>query len=114
MNILVTGSNGMVGRALVANLKNIRAHKNRTRPMIIVDEIYEYDVDNSFEELSEFCSKADFVFNLAGVNRPQDNAEFMQGNCDFGKKLLDILRGYGSKAPVMLSSSIQATSLPSW
>ncbi len=109
MNILVTGSNGMVGRALVANLKNIRDHKNRTRPMIKVDEIYEYDVDNSFEELSEFCSKADFVFNLAGVNRPKDNAEFMQGNCDFGSKLLDTLKKYDNKAPVMLSSSIQAT-----
>ena len=109
MNILVTGANGMVGRALCANLKNIRDGKNRTRPNIKIDEIFEYDVDNSNEELNEFCQKADFVFNLAGINRPKSNDEFMQGNFGFGEKLLNTLKKYDNKAPVMLSSSIQAT-----
>ena len=109
MNILVTGAKGMVGQALVANLKNIRDGKNRTRPALKIDEIFEYDIDSTEEELEEYCQKADFVFNLAGVNRPKDNAEFMQGNFGFGSKLLDTLKKYGNKAPVMLSSSIQAT-----
>ena len=109
MNILVTGAKGMVGRALCANLKNIRDGKNRTRPNIKIDEIFEYDVDNSIEELNEFCQKADFVFNLAGINRPKTNDEFMQGNFGFGETLLNTLKKYGNKAPVMLSSSIQAT-----
>ena len=109
MNILVTGARGMVGRALCANLKNIRNGKNRTRPDIKIEEIYEYDIDNSIEELNEFCEKADFVFNLAGINRPKTNDEFMQGNFVFGEKLLNTLKKYDNKAPVMLSSSIQAT-----
>ena len=109
MNILVTGAKGMVGLALCANLKNIRDGKNRTRPNIKIDEIFEYDVDNSIEELNEFCQKADFVFNLAGINRPKSNDEFMQGNFGFGETLLNTLKKYGNKAPVMLSSSIQAT-----
>ena len=109
MNILVTGAKGMVGRALCANLKNIRDGKNRTRPNIIIDEIFEYDIDNSIEELNEFCQKADFVFNLAGINRPKSNDEFMQGNFGFGETLLNTLKKYNNKAPVMLSSSIQAT-----
>ena len=109
MNILVTGARGMVGLALCANLKNIRDGKNRTRPDIKIDEIFEYDIDNSIEELNEFCQKADFVFNLAGINRPKTNDEFMQGNFGFGETLLNTLKKYDNKAPVMLSSSIQAT-----
>ena len=109
MNILVTGAKGMVGMALVANLKNIRDNKNRTRPAIKIDKIFEYDIDGTETELEEYCQKADFVFNLAGVNRPKDNAEFMQGNFGFGSKLLDMLKKYENKAPVMLSSSVQAT-----
>jgi len=109
MNILVTGSNGMVGQALCANLKNIRDGKNRTRPNIKIDDIYEYDIDNSFDELDEYCQNADFVFNLAGINRPKNEKEFMQGNFSFGEKLLNTLKKYDNKATVMLSSSIQAT-----
>ena len=108
MNILVTGAKGMVGLALCANLKNIRDGKNRTRN-IKIDEIFEYDIDNSVEELNEFCQKADFVFNLAGINRPKTNDEFMQGNFGFGETLLNTLKKYDNKASVMLSSSIQAT-----
>lgn len=109
MNILVTGAKGMVGTALVNNLKNIRDGKNKTRPNIIIDEIYCYDIDSTLEELDEYCSKADFVFNLAGVNRPQNREEFMQGNFGFASTLLDVLKKHNNKATVMLSSSIQAT-----
>lgn len=109
MNILVTGAKGMVGKALCANLKNIRDGKNRTRPNIKINEIYEYDIDNSLEELKDYCAKADFVFNLAGINRPKSNEEFMQGNFGFGETLLNILKENNNKATVMLSSSIQAT-----
>jgi UDP-2-acetamido-2,6-beta-L-arabino-hexul-4-ose reductase len=109
MNILITGAKGMVGTALVNNLKNIRDNKNRTRPNLHIDEIYEYDIDSTSEELDEYCQKADFVFNLAGVNRPQNNDEFMSGNFGFASTLLDTLKKYNNKATVMLSSSIQAT-----
>ena len=109
MNILVTGAKGMVGLALCANLKNIRDGKNRTRPNIVIDEIFEYDIDSTQAQLEEYCEKSDFVFNLAGINRPQNNEEFMQGNYGFGTKLLDTLKKYNNKAPIMLSSSIQAT-----
>lgn len=109
MKILVTGAKGMVGQALTANLKNIRDNKNRTRPNIKIEEIYEYDIDNTEDELDKFCAQADFVFNLAGINRPKDNSEFMQGNFGFGEKLLDTLKKHNNKATVMLSSSIQAT-----
>ena len=109
MKILVTGAKGMVGQALCANLKNIRDGKNRTRPDIIIEEIFEYDIDSTEAELEEYCSKADFVFNLAGINRPKNNEEFMQGNFGFGSMLLDTLKKYNNKATVMLSSSIQAT-----
>ena len=109
MKILVTGAKGMVGQALCANLKNIRDGKNRTRPDITIEEIFEYDIDSTEAELEEYCSKADFVFNLAGINRPKSNEEFMQGNFGFGSKLLDTLKKYNNKATVMLSSSIQAT-----
>ena len=109
MNILITGAKGMVGTALVNNLKNIRDNKNRTRPGIVIDEIYEYDVDSPHDALAEYCAKADFVFNLAGVNRPKDPTEFMQGNFGFASELLDTLRRVGSRAAIMLSSSVQAT-----
>lgn len=109
MNILVTGANGMVGTALVNNLKNIRDNKNRTRPNIHINEIYEYDIDSTVEELDEYCQKADFVFNLAGVNRPTDPTDFMKGNYGFASQLLDTLKKHENKAPIMLSSSIQAT-----
>lgn len=109
MNILVTGAAGFVGRNLVENLKNIRDGKNRTRPNIKIEEIYEYDLSSTLEELDEYCKKADFVFNLAGVNRPKDPKEFRKGNLGFASQLLDTLKKYDNKAPVMLSSSIQAT-----
>ena len=106
MNILVTGARGMVGTALV---NNIRDHKNRTRPNLHIEDIYEYDLDSAREELEEYCQKADFVFNLAGVNRPENPEEFMEGNFGFASELLDTLKKYGNKAPIMLSSSVQAT-----
>lgn len=109
MNILVTGAKGFAGRNLVENLKNIRDGKNKTRPNITIEEIYEYDIDSTLEQLDEYCSKADFVFNLAGVNRPTDPADFKKGNRDFAETLLETLKKHNSKAPVMVSSSIQAT-----
>ncbi len=109
MNILVTGAKGMVGTALVNNLKNIRDGKNRTRPSLKIDEIYCYDIDSTPEELDEYCRKADFIFNLAGVNRPTNPDDFIRGNFGFASQLLDTLKKYNNKAPVMLSSSIQAT-----
>lgn len=109
MRILVTGAKGMVGTALVNNLKNIRDGKSRTRPAIHIDEIYEYDRDSTREELDEYCCKADFVFNLAGVNRPENPEDFMKGNFGFASLLLDTLKKYHNTCPVMLSSSIQAT-----
>ena len=109
MNILVTGAKGMVGRALCRNLEALRDGKNRTRPGLSIGEIYEYDLDSRPEELDEYCAKADFVFNLAGVNRPKEQSEFMAGNFGFASTLLDTLRKQNSRAGVMLSSSIQAT-----
>lgn len=109
MNILVTGAKGMVGTALVNNLKNIRDGKNRTRPELLIEEIYEYDIDSTMEQLDEYCGKADFVFHLAGVNRPKQQSDFMEGNFGFSSTLLDTLKKCENKAPIMLSSSIQAT-----
>lgn len=109
MNILVTGAKGFVGRNLVENLKNIRDGKNRTRPHLRIEDIYEYDVDSTDEELDQYCSSADFVFNLAGVNRPTDSGEFRKGNIDFSAELLNTLQKHNNKCPVMLSSSVQAT-----
>ena len=108
MNILVTGAKGFVGRNLVENLKTIRDGKNRTRNLSIGD-IYEYDLDTDPALLKDYCAKADFVFNLAGVNRPQNQEEFMQGNFGFASTLLDTLKACHNTCPVMLSSSIQAT-----
>lgn len=109
MNILVTGAKGFVGRNLVAALKNIRDGKDRTRGDLVVGEIFEYDIDSTLAELDEACAKADFVFNLAGVNRPKDNSEFMAGNYGFASDLLETLKRHKNICPVMLSSSIQAT-----
>lgn len=108
-NILVTGAKGFVGKNLVENLKNIRDGKNSTRPNIQIGQIFEYDLDSTPEELDQWCFEADFVFNLAGVNRPKDPEEFKNGNFGFASILLDKLRKYGNKAPIMHSSSIQAT-----
>lgn len=109
MNILVTGAKGMVGTALVNNLKNIRDNKNRTHPNLKIDEICCYDLDSTQEELDTYCQKADFVFNLAGVNRPENPEDFMKGNFSFASDLLNLLKKYNNEAPIMLSSSIQAT-----
>ena len=109
MDILVTGAKGMVGTALCNNLRNLRDGKDRTRPDLQIDEVYEYDLDSTPEQLSEWCTKADFVFNLAGVNRPKDTSEFMEGNFGFASQLLDALKAAGNTCPVMLSSSMQAT-----
>ena len=109
MNILVTGAAGFVGRNFVENLKNIRDGKNRTRPALSIQNIYEYDINNTQEELDQFCADCDFVFNLAGVNRPQNPREFKEGNFGFASTLLDTLKKHGNKCPVMLSSSLQET-----
>jgi UDP-2-acetamido-2,6-beta-L-arabino-hexul-4-ose reductase len=109
MKILVTGSAGFVGKNLVASLRAIKDGKDRTRPAITVDEIFEYDIDTPAELLDGFCRDCDFVFNLAGVNRPQNTDEFMQGNFGFASTLLDTLKKHNNTCPVMLSSSIQAT-----
>ena len=136
MNILVTGARGFVGRNLTENLKNYRDGKNRTRPSLHIDEIYEYDIDSekatdagagssdatdfcnvsdaasgypAYPVLRGYCLQADFVFNLAGVNRPKDPGEYMQGNCSFAEMLLNTLKECGNTCPVMLSSSTQAT-----
>ena len=109
MNILVTGAAGFVGRNLIENLKNIKEGKNRTRPEILIDEIFEYDKANTLEELNDFCSRCDFVFHLAGVNRPKDPKEFQEGNFGFSSVLIDTLKKHKNTCPVMLSSSIQAS-----
>ncbi len=109
MNILITGAKGFVGKNLTEALKNICDSKDRTHPQLEINEIYCYDIDSTPEELDEYSAKADFVFNLAGVNRPQNPEEFMQGNFGFASTLLDALKKHQNKCPVMLSSSIQAT-----
>ena len=109
MKILVTGAKGFVGQNLCAQLKNIRDGKAKCYGDVVVEEIFEYDIDSTADELDAYCREADFVFNLAGVNRPQNTEEFMAGNFGFASTLLDTLEKYGNKAPVMLSSSIQAT-----
>lgn len=109
MKILVTGAKGFVGKNLVAQLNNIKEGKAKFYGDIEIDEVFEYDIDSTPDELDRYCREADFVFNLAGVNRPQNPEEFMQGNFGFASTLLDTLKKYNNTAPVMLSSSIQAT-----
>lgn len=109
MKILVTGAKGFVGKNLCAQLKNIKDGKARCYGDLSVTEVYEYDLDSTPEELDRWCKDCDFVFNLAGVNRPKNQEEFMQGNFGFASTLLDTLKKHGNKCPVMLSSSIQAT-----
>ena len=109
MNILITGAKGFVGKNLAEALKNIRDGKDRTRPNLKIGEIYLYDIESSADELETTCKNADFVFNLAGVNRPQKEEEFMQGNFGFAEELLGTLKKYNNKCPVMIASSIQAT-----
>lgn len=99
----------MVGTALVNNLKTIQDGRNKTRPNIHIEEIYEYDIDNTLEELDQYCKECNFVFNLAGVNRPENTQDFMNGNFGFASTLLDTLKKYDNKSTIMLSSSIQAT-----
>ena len=109
MRVLVTGAKGFVGKNLCWALKNIQAGKDKTHPSITIEAVYEYDIDNKPEELDAWCRDCDFVFNLAGVNRPQNQEEFMQGNFGFASTLLDTLKKYGNRCPVMLSSSQQAS-----
>ena len=109
MKILITGAKGFVGKNLCASLKNIKDGKDKTRPNLLIDDIFEYDIDSDVLDLEKYCEQADFVFNLAGVNRPQTQEEFMQGNFGFASTLLDTLKKYNNTCPVMLSSSIQAT-----
>ena len=111
MNILVTGAAGFVGKNLCQSLKNIQQNKDRTHPGLQIDEVYEYDIQTAPELLDTYCRQADFVFHLAGVNRPKDTAEFMTGNFGFSSTLLDTLKKHNNHCPVMLSSSIQATLL---
>lgn len=108
MKVLVTGAKGFVGKNLCLALNNIKNGNDKTRE-IVIDEVFEYDIDSSEEDLEFFCKNADFVLNLAGVNRPKDNREFMEGNFGFASELLDTLKKYKNKCPVMISSSIQAT-----
>lgn len=109
MNILVTGAKGFAGRNIVENLKCLRDGRNQTRPNLQIDDIYEYDLDNTLEELDMFCQKADWICHLAGVNRPKDPEEFKKGNFGFTSILLDKLKKHHNQAPIMLSSSLQAT-----
>lgn len=109
MKVLVTGSKGMVGTALINNLLNIKDGKNKTRPNIQIEEIFGYDLDSTKEELDKYCKECDFVFNLAGVNRPENPEDFMNGNFGFASELLENLKKYNNRATIMLSSSIQAT-----
>ena len=109
MKVLVTGAKGFVGKNLCSQLNNIREGKARWYEGVQVDEVFEYDLGNTQEELDRFCAEADFVFNLAGINRPQNQEEFMQGNFGFAGVLLDTLKAHKNSCPVMLSSSAQAS-----
>lgn len=109
MNILITGAKGFVGKNLTEALKNIKEGKDKTHPEIEISEIYLYDIDSTPAELEEYCAKTDFVFNLAGVNRPKEQSEFMAGNFGFASTLLNMLKKHKNTCPVMLSSSIQAS-----
>ena len=109
MNILITGAAGALGRNLVENLKAIRDGKNRTRPNLTINNIYEYDIENTAEDLDRFCSDCDFIVHAAGVNRPKETSEFMEGNFGFTSVLLDTLKRHNNKCPIMITSSVQAT-----
>ena len=109
MKVLITGAKGFVGRNLCANLRNIQEGKDRRFPDLKIEDVFEYDLDSTPEELDQWCKEADFVFNLACVNRPKETSEFMEGNFGFASTLLDTLKKYGNKCPVMLSSSQQAS-----
>ena len=109
MKVLVTGAKGFVGKNLCAQLKNIKDGKARCYGDLTIEAVYEYDIDSTAEELDTYCRDCDFVFNLAGVNRPKEQSEFMEGNFGFASTLLDTLKKHGNTCPVMLSSSIQAT-----
>lgn len=109
MKILVTGAKGFVGQNLCAQLKNIKHGKTRCYGEVTVEAVYEYDLDSTPEELDKWCAEADFVFNLAGVNRPKDTSEFMEGNFEFASTVLDTLMKHGNRCPVMLASSQQAS-----
>ena len=108
MNILVTGSEGFLGRNLCENLKCIRDGKNRSRPNIHITNIYEYDRGNTPEQLDRYCHNADFIIHAAGINRPKETSEFMEGNFGFTSILLDTLKKYKNRAPIVITSSIQA------
>lgn len=109
MNVLITGAAGALGRNLVENLKAIRDGKNRTRPDLFINSIYEYDRNNTKEDLDRFCADCDFIVHAAGVNRPKEISEFMEGNFGFTSILLECLKKHGNKAPIMITSSVQAT-----
>lgn len=109
MKILVTGAKGFVGKNLCVQLKNIQEGKAKYYGNLVIDAIYDYDIDSSLEELDAYCTDCDFVFNLAGVNRPKEQSEFMQGNFGFASTLLDMLKKHHNKCPIMISSSVQAT-----
>ena len=108
MKILVTGAKGFVGKNLVETLKNVRDGKD-TKRNLAVDEIYEYDIDSSEKDLNEYCKNADFICHLAGVNRPKEENEFMEGNFGFTSTLLELLKKHNNKAPILITSSIQAS-----
>lgn len=109
MNVLVTGAKGALGRNLVENLKTLRDGKNKTRPDLTIHSIFEYDIDNTAEELEQFCADCDFVVHAAGVNRPQETSEFMEGNFGFTSTLLECLKKHRNQAPILITSSVQAT-----
>ena len=109
MKILVTGAKGFVGKNLSVALNNLKENKDRTRPNLVIDEVFEYDIDNTNLELEEFAKKADFVFNLAGVNRPKTEEDFIKGNVNFQEELLNALKKANNKCPIMISSTIQAS-----
>ena len=108
MNVLITGAKGFVGKNLCAQLNNIKDGKARNYP-VQIDEVFAYDLDSTPEQLDRYCAEADFVFNLAGINRPENPEDFKKGNFGFASILLDTLKKHGNRCPVMLSSSIQAT-----
>ncbi|MBE5757101.1 MAG: SDR family oxidoreductase [Clostridiales bacterium] len=109
MNVLVTGAKGFVGKNLCARLNNIKNGNDKTRPNLLIEEVFEYDIDNTNEDLENFCKKAGFVFNLAGVNRPKNEEEFIEGNVKFHENLLSTLKKVNNKCPIMVSSTIQAS-----